>query len=122
MPINADLLALYRKDPHCHWCKRKTRLVYATDGILPLDAATKDHVYSRLDPKRKHAEKKNGGKHVMVLACRSCNAERAAKEHARLLKGHTKLQVYVQKLHGRQNRRATQVKILKSMRRKGLVS
>lgn len=60
---------LWRKDPHCHWCGR---LTVNEQGVRP-DAATLDHVYSRLDFRRK-----GQGKHV--LACWECNQARASAE------------------------------------------
>lgn len=72
-------LALFQADPHCHWCGRLT-VWWAETGPGPDNAATIDHLRSRLDPKR---GKRGGGPHT-VLACRRCNQLRATYEVARI--------------------------------------
>lgn len=63
-------------DPRCHWCKRRTRLVNLGQHpkSIPHDAATIDHLHSRLDPDRGNGS----GRHV--LACWKCNNDRGAQE------------------------------------------
>jgi hypothetical protein len=65
---------LWDADPHCYWCKRVTVFMNPADGRLPDDAATLDHLYSRLNPDR------DRDPHTAVLACRKCNQERARLE------------------------------------------
>lgn len=63
------LYKTWEANPSCYWCGRITRLIRHPEGLLPDDAATKDHVYSRLQPERKVNSE-------AVLACRSCNQNR----------------------------------------------
>jgi hypothetical protein len=64
----------------CYWCEQKTRLLYITDGKVPKDAATIDHLDSRLNANRGNF---NGFlRHVM--ACWKCNNDRANAEVAAL--------------------------------------
>jgi 5-methylcytosine-specific restriction endonuclease McrA len=63
--------ALWRKDPRCFWCGKLTVLTEAKQR----NAATIDHLYSRLHPKRE-----NNGLINTVLACRACNIQRADYE------------------------------------------
>ena len=75
---------LFDKDPHCHWCgctlvkwevaKNKTR--------PPLNAATIDHLRSKLFGKRPDVRKKAK---TLVLACWKCNAERSRKENTSII-------------------------------------
>lgn len=66
---------LFRKDPNCHWCARETLLTRSFGGgWLPKDAATIDHIYSRINPAHK------GKRHLYVLACYSCNQQRCRDE------------------------------------------
>lgn len=55
--------------PFCFWCNCQTVLVKPGTITLPPDAATVDHLYSRLHPKRDETLK--------VLACNRCNQERS---------------------------------------------
>lgn len=65
-------LRLFRANPHCFWCGRKTRLDVAHGSS---DFATVDHLYSRFHPRRvdRHREQKGA---LHVLACHECNNER----------------------------------------------
>lgn len=65
---------LHENNPHCHWCG-----ILTVEGGSPrhANAATLDHVYSRLDPRRA------SGPSPVVLACYSCNQRRSREEHAR---------------------------------------
>lgn len=68
-------------DPYCHWCRRRLtyyhRFQHSKTKPLPEDFPTLDHLFSRNIQTRQQAKERN--KHI-VLACRSCNAQRAAKE------------------------------------------
>ena len=78
---------LWHRDPRCYWCKRHTRLLIV-DGAAPDDMATIDHLFSRLDEKRKEVnfgilrKDYTGETMVMrrVLACYACNQERGRRE------------------------------------------
>lgn len=63
----------WKKNPHCHWCKRMTILSSAEMGSrkLPRNAATLDHVYTRKDARRT-----SDNKNQVVLACYDCNQRR----------------------------------------------
>lgn len=67
--------ALFDADPHCRWCGCLT-VWWDEPGAGPDNAATIDHLRSRLNPRRGRA----GGGPKTVLACRSCNQLRAADE------------------------------------------
>lgn len=71
---------LFRKDPNCYWCARETLLTRSFGGgKLPKDAATIDHLFSKINPARK------GKRHLIVLACYSCNQQRCRDEGIILL-------------------------------------
>ena len=73
-------IELHQKDPHCHWCKRLTILTDESDHHkgLPLNAATIDHLVSRLNVHR--WVKKKAGQRRKVLACYECNQRRNIQE------------------------------------------
>lgn len=61
---------MWFQSPNCHWCGIKTRLLFPTNGYLPDDCATVDHVihtYDRESPEQKEHK---------VLACYGCNHDR----------------------------------------------
>lgn len=64
---------LWNRDPRCFWCGIETRF----DAYDEPDAATVEHIYHRLHPKRGRTDK-----HLpsVVLACKRCNNERGAPE------------------------------------------
>jgi len=65
-----DLERLWRRWQYCYWCERETVLVRTNP--LPENAATRDHVRSRLSPAR--AELKDQWRRgIIVLACLRCN-------------------------------------------------
>lgn len=67
---------MWRRDPRCYWCGRPTVIHEEVCGKkIPANAATIDHLWSRLDPRRKPG--KPGPK---VLACFKCNHRRGAAE------------------------------------------
>lgn len=66
---------LFRMNPHCFWCGKLT--VLSCDVKLKHDAATVDHLYSRLHPERKAARR---GRGRSVLACNQCNRDRSNAE------------------------------------------
>lgn len=73
---------LWKRNPHCHWCGCLTQLTNCPDGKIPADAATIDHLYSRLDLRRWLKRKR--GEVKKVLACYDCNQRRSIEETARL--------------------------------------
>ena len=70
----------------CHWCRKLCFLpgeacyLRPNNGKLGGKAATLDHLYSRLNPLRH--QKVEGPRHVM--ACSTCNNQRARAEMIRL--------------------------------------
>jgi hypothetical protein len=66
---------LFHINPHCFWCGKLT--VFSVDTSLKHDAATVDHLYSRLHPDRKAARR---GRGRLVLACNQCNKDRSIAE------------------------------------------
>jgi hypothetical protein len=79
---------MWHKDPHCYWCRKRTRLVNPENGVNPPDMATIDHLYSRLDENRQKAnhgiiKRDYKGRQIIVrhvLACFTCNQERGRLE------------------------------------------
>lgn len=63
--------ALFAQDPHCFWCGKLVVLTLAKQR----NAATLDHLYSRLHPSRR-----DNGIAQTVLACRACNIQRGDYE------------------------------------------
>jgi hypothetical protein len=63
---------LWRKDPHCIYCRKITVLISQNGGCLPDNAATLEHLFNRLNPARKNP--KNGETRT-ALACSKCNWE-----------------------------------------------
>lgn len=76
-------LKLWQRNPHCHWCGRKTVYIQRRQGGPKVaysdDEATLDHLNSRLSGNRKQTNTV-----TTVLACRACNHRRAAFEEATL--------------------------------------
>lgn len=70
---------LFRADPRCFWCGRKTELNAAHASPAQ---ATVDHLYSRLHPQRLMRHNQAGGV-LHVLACYQCNHERGTCENQR---------------------------------------
>lgn len=67
---------LFRINPHCFWCGKLT--VFTIEiGKLKHDAATVDHLFSRLHPDRKAARR---GRGRLVNACNQCNKDRSNAE------------------------------------------
>jgi hypothetical protein len=62
---------LWHEDPRCFWCGKVTVLTDAKQR----NAATIDHLYSKL-----HPDRKGNGLTDTVLACRKCNIQRADYE------------------------------------------
>jgi 5-methylcytosine-specific restriction endonuclease McrA len=71
---------LFDADPHCHWCHCRTVWwVKATNHKnKPPNAATLDHLISRLNPLR--YKMPSYPKELFVLACQSCNHKRGVQE------------------------------------------
>ena len=75
--LNKQRKRMFEEHPFCHWCGRPLQLIERNGGVARGDAATIDHVYSRLHPDRVtpcHNEKRR------VLACYKCNNERSREE------------------------------------------
>lgn len=94
---------MFAADPKCHWCKEEMILLdYRTlpkGEPHPDNAATIEHLRSRLDPKR--TERPGPGEKRWVLGCRKCNGKRAAQEEATLT---------YEELNARRNRHRTVVR------------
>jgi hypothetical protein len=68
---------MFAANPHCFWCGKLMRLVeLPRGGPMPSDAATIDHLYSRLHPRRLMFS----GEPRRVLACSKCNNDRSREE------------------------------------------
>lgn len=70
---------LMDKHPYCHWCGKKLEYYrYTSDGQLPHDFPTIDHIYSRehyiIGNRLKGTNRKKG---IRVLSCPKCNENRA---------------------------------------------
>jgi len=78
--------SLWEKDPHCHWCGVKTVWWAKALGHAekPKNAATLDHLVSRLDPKRYKME--YYPRSLFVIACDCCNNNRGKREDVALRK------------------------------------
>lgn len=72
-------LRLFNEDPRCYHCKKKTVLTNISHGTLPANAATIDHLISRLNPRR--WVKKRKSQRRKVLSCNACNQNRSKKEN-----------------------------------------
>lgn len=80
----ARLKKLWEADPKCHWCGKPTVLILVPPGVAiggrVFNAATIDHLRSRLDPNR---QEPNSGVDIRtVLACWRCNQQRNDFEQA----------------------------------------
>ena len=75
---------LWQRNPHCAWCGCKTRLIHQKGGALPGDAATLDHIRSKLDPLRRAGGRIGKPWEENVLACYGCNHERGRQEYLAL--------------------------------------
>lgn len=73
---------LFARNPYCHWCGVKlVRVTGPKIKYFPPNAATIDHLRSRLDPSR---DGNGWGEIRTVLACRECNYKRGADEEKSL--------------------------------------
>lgn len=71
---------LYKENPYCHWCKKKTKLIcepFISGEADPL-TATIDHLISRYNLNR-FVQKKKGHRRK-VLSCYRCNHNRSVQE------------------------------------------
>ena len=74
---------LWEANPHCHYCGIETIWHSSKHNeTLPDNAATIDHVISRLDPRRYLLPYYPSS--LFVLACSRCNHERGAREDTSL--------------------------------------
>jgi hypothetical protein len=62
---------LWKRDPRCFWCGRKTDITTANNS----DSATMEHIYHKHHPRRRDTRKVLPS---TVLACAKCNHERGA--------------------------------------------
>lgn len=69
---------LFNADHHCFWCGVET--VFDKRFERQPNFATVDHLYSRWHPERKTRHVQSQGV-LHVLACSSCNGERAGREN-----------------------------------------
>lgn len=79
------LLHLWEVNQCCHWCKRLTLLIFRGSltnknplAYLPNEAVM-DHLYSRLDGRRRQIKDET---EVTVLSCWECNNKRGALEES----------------------------------------
>lgn len=73
-------MKLWINDPHCYWCGVETiNPIGPQNGVLTADSATIDHIYSRLDPRRR--EPHHYGETRTVLSCYACNHERGREQN-----------------------------------------
>lgn len=76
--LGPERQSLWLKNPYCHWCGKRTRLVFLKRGqTMPDDGATVDHVFNRLDPTRLSNQS-------TVLACHKCNQDRGREDQRHL--------------------------------------
>jgi hypothetical protein len=70
----------WNRNPKCYYCKQKTIFENRQigDGILKPNAATVEHLYSKLDIRRLLQ------KNTTVLACYHCNQERCFEDQKRV--------------------------------------
>jgi len=69
---------LFKEDNRCHWCRKPTVLTNLSRSSIPSNAATVDHLISRLSPHRWVRKKPNQRR--KVLACCRCNTNRSIQE------------------------------------------
>ncbi len=84
MSNRTEKVKMWNDNPHCFWCKCLTQLTNNSDGKVPHNAATIDHLYSRYDPRR--WVKRKPGQIKKVLSCHTCNQHRGYQETKRLSK------------------------------------
>ena len=77
--LRKQLVKMWNENPHCHWCKKLTTLDHQGGRQEP-DRATIDHLYSRLDPRRKSVNRTMEKRRL--LACYECNQRRCQEEMA----------------------------------------
>jgi 5-methylcytosine-specific restriction endonuclease McrA len=75
---------LWENNPCCHWCGVKTVWWVEALGHVekPKNAATLDHLISRLNPQRYQMSEYPS--ELMVIACDKCNNERGKREDVSL--------------------------------------
>jgi hypothetical protein len=76
--LKKQLLKMWNENPHCHWCGRMTTLEGRDENKLNPETATLDHLYSRLDPRRKEVNRTMEKRRL--LACYECNQRRCHEE------------------------------------------
>ena len=76
---------LFRRDPHCYWCRRMVVPPRPGGGRQASNAATLDHLLGRRDPERSKGRRGNDA--WTVLACYGCNTSRAHREDANVRSG-----------------------------------
>lgn len=73
---------LWKVSPHCHYCKIITILPSSLSQEKlkrpPSNLATIDHVFHKLDPRRKIDCSKTGRR---ILACYGCNQKKGKKDN-----------------------------------------
>jgi hypothetical protein len=76
--LKKQLLKMWNEDPHCHWCGRMTTLEGRDGNKLSAETATLDHLYSRLNSRRKTVNRTMEKRRL--LACYECNQRRSHEE------------------------------------------
>ena len=79
--IKRKRIALWQRDPNCHWCGQYTILPEHVRGADKRKMATIDHLWTRLDPERTIPCR---GERRLVLACAECNNHRGRDRERRL--------------------------------------
>lgn len=74
-----------KQNGHCYYCGVKTvKLSPGFNGIIPYNAATLEHLYSKYDIRRFLQKFKRSN---TVMACLKCNSDRATRENC-MMKWH----------------------------------
>ena len=71
---------MWKENPHCHWCGKPTTLTGSTEQKITPETATLDHLYSRLDPRRREVNRSMEKRRL--LACYECNQRRCRESVA----------------------------------------
>ncbi len=69
---------LFEENPHCCYCGVLTVLTNTVGGQMPPNAATVEHIYPRLHPKRR--EPNYSQEKRLALACFKCNNEKSVRD------------------------------------------
>jgi hypothetical protein len=76
--LRKQLLKMWNENPHCHWCGKLTTIDGRKENKQTAETATLDHLYSRLDPRRREVNRTMEKRRL--LACYECNQRRCREE------------------------------------------